>query len=397
MELAGIVAEYNPFHLGHKLHIEKTRSILGENTAVVCIMSGNFTQRGDFAAFEKHARAEAAVRCGADLVLELPLPWALSSAESFAFGAVSVLHSLGNVTHLSFGSEAGAIPPLKKAADCLLSEGIDDKIKYELKDGVSYAAARQAAVLKSIGSAADVLKSPNNILGVEYIKALTNLNSLIEPITFERIGAGHDSGELSATASASKIRDMLKNGGDAFSYMPQNAAAVFLSEIGAGRGPVFAENCESAILSQLRRMSKADFSALGAGEEGLSDRLYKYSRTAPTLEAFLMNTKTKRYALSRLRRIIMRAYLGLSTDFPERPPYARILAIGKRGREIIKTASKEFTLITKPASVKRLTGEAKRLSELEALSTDLYSLAYPDASQRLGGLEYTLGPRVITK
>ncbi len=395
MDIAGIVAEYNPFHLGHRLHIEKTREVLGKEAVIVCVMSGDYTQRGDFAAFEKHARAEAAVRCGADLVLELPVPWALSSAESFAYGAVSILHSMGNITHLSFGTEIGEIGPLYRISEFLLSDEADELIKSELKIGVSYAAARQKAALKALGREASILESPNNILGVEYIKAVKKLGSKIKPLTFRRIGAGHDSAELLETASASKIRAMLRKGEDAFAYIPPEAAAVLSEEIKRGRAPVFVENCESAILAKLRGMRRSDFALLDGCEEGLSDRLFKYASKEPTLEAVLMNTKTKRYALSRIRRLVLRAYLGIRDDFSQCPPYAKILAFGNRGRQVIKTASKGFELITKPSSGKRLNGEAGRLFELESACKDLYVLAYPEPSERRGGQEYTAGPRII--
>jgi len=395
LKIAGIVAEYNPFHTGHLLHMEKTRALLGEDTAIVCIMSGNFTQRGDFAIFEKHARAEAAVLCGADLVLELPVPWALSSAEGFAFGAVSVLDSLGIITHLSFGSEAGCVSLLDNAAGFLLSAQSDELIKYELQKGVSYAQARQKAALTALGDAAEVLRSPNNILGIEYIKALKKLKSAIEPITFRRIGAGHDSSELSETASASKIRGILKNGGDARRFIPRAAGEIFARETACGRAPVFIENCETAILSALRRMTRDELCSLDGGAEGLGDRLYKFASVEPRLSSVYEKTKTKRYALSRIRRLVLRAYLGIPLDLPEAPPYAKILALGNRGRILLKNASEDFTLISRPASGKSLTGNARRAFELDSLSTDLYVLAYPGETQRYGGQEYLLGPKII--
>ncbi len=394
MKIAGIAAEYNPFHCGHKLHMEKTREILGKDTSVICVMSGNFTQRGDFAAFEKHARAKAAVMCGADLVLELPVPWAISSAENFAFGAVSVLNSLGNVSHISFGSESGSIPLLSEAADMLMSDGFDELIIEKLQSGVSYAAARQKAAEKMLGKKAEILKSPNNILGIEYIKAIRKLGAGITPVTFRRVGAGHDSAELLETASASKIREMLKNGDDVRKYIPAEALAVFEEEMRAGRAPVFADSYETAILSKLRRMSKEEFALFDCGGEGLGDRLYKNIKE-PTLQAVLENTKTKRYALSRIRRLVMRAYLGIGNDFPSQPPYAKVLAIGGKGREILKKASKDFTVIIKPAAGKLLSGDAKELFDLEAAATDLYVLAYPNRTERGGGQEYLKGPVIL--
>lgn len=395
LKIAGIVAEYNPFHTGHLHHIEKTRYLLGGETAIVCVMSGNFTQRGDFAIFEKHARAEAAVLCGADLVLELPVPWALSSAEGFAYGSVSILNSLGIITHLSFGSEAGSVRPLIESADFLLSGCSDELIKSELQKGVSFAASRQSAAAKALGEDAQALKSPNNILGVEYIKALKRLNSAIEPLTFRREGAGHDSAELARTASASKIREMIKNGEDTRKYIPRAAAEVFARETASGRAPVFTENCENAMLAALRRMSGPELCAFDGGAEGLGDRLYKIASVEPRLACVYEKTKTKRYALSRIRRLIMRAYIGISPDLPKSPPYAKILALGKRGRPLLKNACGDFSLISKPASGKTLKGDAKRVFELDALATDLYVLAYPNAAERYGGQEFTLGPKII--
>lgn len=395
MKIAGIVAEYNPLHTGHLYHLNKTRELLGEDAAIVCVMSGNFTQRGDFAIFEKHARAEAAILCGADLVLELPLPWAISSAEGFAFGAVSILNSLGIVTHLSFGSEAGCVEPLMRAADFLVSGRSDELIRRELQKGVSFAHARQIAAIKALGEDAHILRSPNNILGVEYIKALKNLNSSITPLTFTRSGAGHDSAEIDRTASASRLRSMIRNGENAFEYIPEAAAGVFRREIDAGRGPVFIENCEAAILAVLRRMSSEELCAFDGGGEGLGDRLFKAVSAGPSLDSVYAGAKTKRYALSRIRRLVLRAYLGIGPDFPKAPPYAKILALGKRGRLLLKNVGEAFPLITKPAAGKALKGEAKRVFELEARATDLYVLAYPKESERYGGQEYTIGPKII--
>ena len=395
LNIAGIVAEYNPFHTGHLHHIIKTRQLLGRETAIVCVMSGNYTQRGDFAIFEKHARAQAAVLCGADAVLELPLPWALSSAEGFAFGAVSILNSLGLITHLSFGSEAGSARPLSRAADFLISGRYDELVRCELQKGVSFARARQQAASHVLGEDAEVLNSPNNILGVEYIKALKKLGSSIEPLTFQRIGAGHDSEELAETASASKIREMIRNGEDTSKYIPEAAAEVFARETISGRGPVFIENCELAILAALRRMSGRELCAFDSGAEGLGDRLFKAALAEPSLALIYEKTKTKRYALSRIRRLVMRAYLGVSPDFPQAPPYSKILALNERGRALLKNVSGDFMIISRPASGKALRGMAKRIFELEALSTDLYALAYPGQDERYGGQEYTLGPKII--
>ena len=206
MLIAGIVAEYNPFHNGHQWHIRRTRAELGEDAVIVCCMSGDFVQRGEAAVYSKFARAEAAARCGADIVFELPLPWALSSAEGFARGAVGLLHALRAVDVLSFGSESGDAGALSAAAEALLDPTLGPEIRAALADGVPYAAARQSALALRSPESAELLSSPNNILAVEYIKALYDLRSDMRVLTFRREGAEHDGvGGSGCIRSASEL------------------------------------------------------------------------------------------------------------------------------------------------------------------------------------------------
>ena len=193
MSIIGIVGEYNPFHSGHEYHIRQSRLNLGEDCPVVCVMSGDFVQRGEPAIYSKFARAEAACRCGADLVVELPLPWSLSSAEGFARGAVYLLSKLG-VTHLSFGSEAGELEPLETIAQSLLDPAVNGEIKQVLNNdaSLSYAQARQKALETRLGELSGQLELPNNILAVEYLKAIYELRLDLQPMTVLRFGSGHD-------------------------------------------------------------------------------------------------------------------------------------------------------------------------------------------------------------
>ena len=195
MSVIGIVCEYNPFHTGHGYHMEMSKNSLNEEAPAICVMSGDFVQRGEAAVYSKFARAEAACRSGANLVIELPLPWALSSAENFARGSVAILDALG-ATHLSFGSESGDIRPLDNLAQILLDPGLNAEIKDIMnEDGsLSYAAARQIAVTRREGEIGELLENPNNILGIEYIKAIYDLRLNIKPMTVERYGSGHDRG-----------------------------------------------------------------------------------------------------------------------------------------------------------------------------------------------------------
>ena len=243
MKTVGIVAEYNPFHKGHALHIAKTREIVGEDAAIVCVMSGNFIQRGEPAIFAKHTRAEAALYGGADLVLELPLPYVLSSAEKFAMGAMAILDSLGCVDYVSFGSESGNTEELKEAAQILLREDFGEVLREELRVGVSFAEARQRAMERIAGKSMDMMAKPNNILAVEYIKTLAMLGSDIEPLAISRRGAGHDEAqEREGICSASAIRAKIKAGEDASAYMPREANALFEIEQSAGFGPITMES-----------------------------------------------------------------------------------------------------------------------------------------------------------
>ena len=225
MRTAGIISEYNPFHRGHAWQIGELRRRLGAETAVVCAMSGSFVQRGDFAVMRTHARAEAAVRGGADLVLELPLPWAIASAEGFAAGGVGVLAATGAVDTLVFGSECGDTETLKAVAAALESDAFAaySCVKGS-QEGTSFAAAREAAARKLLGEKAAVLAQPNDILGVEYCKAIARQAAALMPLALPRRGVGHDGGAAEGFASASRIRELLINGACADEFLTPESA-----------------------------------------------------------------------------------------------------------------------------------------------------------------------------
>ena len=400
MNAAGIIVEYNPLHMGHVHLLRQTRRILGEDTAILCCMSGDFVQRGDFALLRRQARAKAAVQSGADLVLELPLPWAVSSAEGFARGAVETLLSTNVLTHLAFGSECGDGAALQRVAAALQSEEFPALLRQELKVGDSFAAARERAVGKRLSPEdAALLQSPNNILGIEYCKALLDCKSTVEPLTIRRVGAAHDAKEAQGTiASASAIRTLLKEGEQALSLMAPAMKEAYLEEEAAGRAPVLWQNSERAILARLRSMRREDFAALDQGKEGLYNRLYEASRTAAGVEELLAAAKTKRYAYARLRRMVLWAYLGLKpAELPQHPVYLRPLAMNDRGRAVLAKMRKEAALpiLTKPADVRRLGPEAQRLFAMEAAAADLYSLSYPDLAAARGDTLWKEGPVLL--
>ena len=394
MRAFGIICEYNPFHTGHQWQIGELRRRFGEDCAVVCAMSGNFVQRGDFAICRKHTRAEAAVRGGADLVLELPTPWATASAESFARGGVKVLAGTGVVDMLAFGSECADTERLQSVAACLTGDNFANALQVELDKGNSFAASRERAAEKLCGADAAVLHDANDILGVEYCKALSGTD--ITPLALPRRGVGHDAGAAGAFASASYLRERLLTGETCGEYLTPDMARLYETERAAGRAPVAMAVAERAMLSKLRTMTEDDFARYDGGNEGLYHRLYDASRTATNIEDLLTAAKTKRYAYARLRRTMLRMYLGIE-EVPEKVPYLRVLACNGRGRALLKRMKKTASLpiLTKSADVRELTEEAQRLFAIEARATDLYTLAYPDLAQSVGGSEWTTNPVIL--
>jgi len=388
MQVAGIICEYNPIHLGHVGHIKKTKRVLGE-CAIVCVMSGNYVQRGDAAVFGKHVRAAAAVSCGADLVVELPTPYALSSAEGFAKAGVYILDKLGVCDVISFGSENGDIDILKKIASTIITPQADKLILQGIEGGLAYAAAVQKAADAIMGADSSALRSPNNLLGIEYLKALSKLGSKMGAITVTRTGGAHDSDE---GYSASGIRKTLGESNEPWSLIPQVASEMFQKEIDAGRGPILLKDMELTMLSRIRAIS--DFSQLPNATEGLDNRFEKYSGEA-TIEQMFEKIKTKRYAMSRIRRMMMCAVLGITAqDTQSPPPYIRILAMNDTGKKILNRARThaDLPIITKPASVQKLSGRAVKLFELESKATDFYTLSFKNIESRVAGTEWKQSP-----
>lgn len=400
MSVIGIVGEYNPFHYGHKHHIAETKRLLGEDCPVVCAMSGDFIQRGEAAVYSKFARAEAAVRSGVDLVLELPPAWALSSAEGFARGAVGLLGSIGVVTHLSFGSECGEVEPLETLAEILLDPliGADIRRELEAQEGIPFAAARQRAVAKRAGELSGQLETPNNILAVEYIKAVYEQGLSIKPVTVQRFGSGHDKMSESGHKSAAEIRRALANGADISASVPGSAYEIYRREDKLGHGPVLMENLESAMISRLRMLPDSAFAALPDAGEGLNNRLARAAREESGLDAVIAAAKSKRYALSRIRRMVMCAVLGISADMSrETPPYARVLAANARGCALLRDmeGKARIPVITKPAAVKELGAECREVFDRSSSAHDLYVLGYSAKEERRGGADWRTSPKIV--
>jgi predicted nucleotidyltransferase len=307
----GVIAEYNPFHYGHELHLEKTRNAFGnagEDATVTVAMSGSFVQRGDFAVYTPRARAFAAVLGGADVVLELPGAVTLSSANYFAGGAVRFLERFANIDILSFGSESGSLDELAYLTDLLNNPELDELIRAELKSGVSYATARQLAAGRLAGRSLTQLKRPNNILAIEYLNALKGTN--IKPLTIKR-GGGLPNAAGQSFDTALQLRERLKNGENIDDALPLFASKIFAAERERGNEPIFETQFEAAILTRLRFMTQDEFNRLPDASEGLGNRLFKCVQTAKTLDELFFAVKTKRYAMSRIRRMVFCAWLGI--------------------------------------------------------------------------------------
>ncbi len=391
MLVAGIISEYNPFHLGHAALIEQTRQ--AGATHIAAVMSGNFVQRGEPAMLSKWARTRQALANGVDLVIELPLPWAIAGAEKFALGGVSLTDALG-ADRLSFGSECGSAEELQKAAAALTSPLLREELQSELNRGITFARARQNAVEHLYGAeTALLLAQPNNTLGIEYMKALHKLGSSAEPFTIRRVGAAHDAqDDIEQIASASRIRRAAANGEDFTGLMPSSSALIFRQEMENGSAPASLQRMEPAVLAKLRCMSKDEFAALPDISEGLENRLYSAVRGATSLEEVFALTKSKRYTLARIRRIVLSAFLGVTADMSRgAPPYLRVLGLNANGAQILRRAKsiKKLPIISHSSDLLLLDKPAENMLELENRTTDLYALCMPKPGPC--GLDKTTG------
>ncbi|MCM1115783.1 MAG: nucleotidyltransferase family protein [Clostridium sp.] len=335
--ITGIICEFNPFHSGHKYLID---TIKKDSDGVVCVMSGNIVQRGEFAVFDKFTRARTAIQNGADLVIELPCSCSSLSAEGFAKAGVKLLEDTNAVDEIAFGAECDCIDELKALAYDI--ENSQDLIVKEMKKGISYPVARKN-VIKS-----ELLDGPNNILALEYIKA-----SALPCRAIKRIGKGHDTDDKEYSASA--IRQTLSP--DAICSM---------------------KNCETAVLAKLRTMQAEDFLNIDDVNEGLENRIADAVRISTSLEELYSNIKTKRYTHSRIRRIILRSYLGITANYKKTAPYIRILGFNEKGRDILAEIKKNANLpiISRYNDIANLDDYGKSLFALECKCTDLFNLGY---------------------
>ncbi len=341
MKTVGIVCEYNPFHRGHYDQLVRLRAILGSETAVVCVMSGEFVQRGEPAVMDKLLRARAAVDCGVNLVLQLPAAVCLRSAEGFAEGAVELLDRLGVCDYLCFGCECGSIEPLNRLADCLQSAAFSIRLREYLGLGLGFAAARQRAV-EDLCGLGDLLLGPNNILAVEYCKALRRLNSSMQPMPLHRPGDYRSQTADAQAPSATAVRRLLLADDAAWREMvPEQTAELYQSA-----ALYDLQSGQRAMLARLRLLEPEAWHNAAHCGEGLENRVRRAVLQQPTLEAAIRAAGTRRYPTARLRRLMLCACLDMDRRTLNcRTEYGRVLAFDDPGRELLRLAGRRLPLV----------------------------------------------------
>jgi predicted nucleotidyltransferase len=420
MKVVGIVAEYNPFHNGHMYHIEEAKKLTGADYLVV-IMSGNFVQRGGPAIIDKYARAQAAIEYGADLVLELPVIYATASAEYFALGAISLLDKLGIVDYLCFGSEAGDIKSLTAVAKYLLSnkEDYNKDINKYMKSGMTFPEARQKALKKNNPDLDDnTISSPNNILGVEYIKALLSLNSDIKPTTISRKIAGYHepnlntNGQIKHISSATSIRKAIVNDADNSdnsgigiieSHIPKKTYELLERQY-KKTFPISKKDYTPLLKYKILQETRESLTSYIDISEDLANRIKNTSFTGHTFDSYAKAVKTKQWTLTRINRSLIHLLLNLKTENLDlysknnHCQYARVLACSKDSTMLIKTIKEKASLpvIDKVSDgLKELPSIGLKMLKEDIFASDLYNLVLEEKYNTIIKNEFQHGVVII--
>ena len=403
----GVVAEYNPFHNGHFYHLQESKQRANADSCI-CVISGNFTQRGEPSIINKWSKAYMAICGGADLVIELPVEYSISSAENFASGAVKILDSLKIVNTMSFGAECNDLDTLNNIANVICNEPTDYKtiLNRELKTGISYPAAIENAIMMYLNDTkkyANILSNPNNILGIEYLKALKQNKSKIEPMLIKRNKVNYNEEKIVDNfASASTIRKLIerKEYSEVRKVVPKSTFKILEEELKKGNVILGLKRYEKEILYVLRKMSLEQITSLPDVSEGLQYSIKKAADECNTVDELIKNVKSKRYTQTRIQRILIYALLDINKkdieDSKNTIPYARILAFNSKGRQLISKIMKANSNIYMITSVNKFIEEntqkessekmLKMLSK-DILATDVYTLGYEYESK--AKLDYT--------
>ena len=412
MAVLGIVAEYNPFHNGH-LHLIKEAKQIDSFNAVLCVMSGNFLQRGEPAICNKWARAEMALKSGADLVIELPFCFSVRSAYYFAQGALKLLQQTAVVTHLAFGAEYDNMQVLSSIADLLANEPIaySRLVKENLATGKSFPLARSLALQQYMGKRSaelqKILPGSNNILAIEYLRVIKEEGLPFTPVLIQRKGSSYHDTELSPYASATAIRQSLlaSHGLNELSEsLPQDSLSILQREISAGRCPVSLGTLERTVLFKLRTMSLQDLSDIYEISEGLESRFKEAANYSGTIEQLLKTVKSKRYSFTRIKRTLMYILFALTNQQVKRfdqhgPLYFHILGFSSKGRKILQEMkiNSQIPILSRGKDMKKARDDhpgtvLEKMIDLDVLATDIYTLLYPNPLERQAGKDFTTSP-----
>ena len=387
MKIASIIAEYNPFHNGHKYQIEKTRELLGDDIAIVAIMSGNYTQRGEIAIADKTIRAKAAVLSGVNLVLELPFPFSCSTAEVFATSGVHIANAIGS-DYLVFGSESGDIKIISEAADVLLSDNFNaalESIKSSSESAnLSYPKMIEKAYDLSCNNVINFdITKPNNILALEYVKAIKRLNASLMPITIKREGAGYAEEDINSDTefqSATALRGLMSHSAtSAEKYMPKNAFIAFEEAKKLGLFPSDFSRINNSIISSLR-LNTALGTSIFDVDDGLYNRLCALSTKTNSISSLAALAETKTYTKAKIRRAILNSFFGVTSSLvKEFPAFTQVLAMDTVGCSVLKRIKKttQFPCITKPSDFEKYSEKVISQKEFSNKADSIYALSLP--------------------
>ena len=394
-KVVGIIAEYNPFHNGHLYHLLQAKD-LAQADYVVAVISGNFTQRGDTSIVDKWTKAYMAICGGCDLVLELPTVYSVSSAENFASGAIKILDSLKIVDSIAFGAEASDLATLNNIANVLYTEprGYTNILTHELQKGISFPSARENAILmylNDIKRYANILNSPNNILAIEYLKALKTQKSNMNPIMVKRSKVYYNDDRIvDDFASATAIRKLIKRREyeDLRKVVPRSTYKILSRQIRDGNIVLGLENFEKEIIYTLRKMSIREIANLPDVSEGLENLIKNSADNCNDMSKLIANIKSKRYTQTRIQRILLYALLGIDKkmmeDSKKVTPYVRVLGFTNKGKELISEINKRNPKINMITSVKKFIEKNNKPSnrtimqmlQKDIFATDVYTLGF---------------------
>ena len=391
----GIIAEYNPFHNGHLYQIQKAKELTGAD-AVIAVMSGNFTQRGETSLINKFEKTKIALQNEVDIVIELPTIYSISSAENFALGGIKILNEIGNIDYLVFGIEEDNLQELQAIADVLVNENDEFKrtIKEELDKGNSYPKAREIALKKVLSSenVGNIMQKPNNILAIEYLKALKITNSRIKPFAIKRKNSMHHDKNINENyASGTYIRKLfIENNFDEISkVVPKYTYEKLLELKSHGTYVTSINDFSDIVIYKIRMMTKEEISQIADVNEGLENSIKLASTTCKTIDEIIDKVSTKRYTKTRISRILTYILLDITKSDMEQSknndPYIRVLGINKQCEEILSTIN-DSKLITSLKKFEENNGE-NQLLNTDKKATEIYTIKYQKSVQ--ANLDYT--------